>query len=73
LLNVPQQELEAFDKKLADLIIKNREGKLIIKPGYDGEYGVALIEGKKEKQRKLLWYLTFDYGGLILQRSKNEY
>jgi len=27
--------------KLVALILKNRLGKIYVKPGYDGEYGVA--------------------------------
>jgi len=36
--------------KLVQLILDNREGKINIKPGYDGKYG-ELVEG--EKQAKL--------------------
>jgi PHP family Zn ribbon phosphoesterase len=32
---------------LVDLIILNRDGKIEIKPGYDGVYGKALIGGKE--------------------------
>lgn len=32
---------------LTDLIILNREGKIQVKPGYDGVYGKALIGGKE--------------------------
>jgi len=28
-------------------------GKINVIPGYDGEYGKAVIEGKKEEQKKL--------------------
>ena len=46
-----EQMLEKkIDEKLAALIIKNRRGKIKIKPGYDGEYGVALLG---EEQKKL--------------------
>ena len=49
LLNIPKEKLlEVADKALVDLIIKNREGKLIIKPGFDGEYGVPVLEGKEK-------------------------
>jgi len=37
---------------LLDLIMKNREGKIPIKAGYDGTYGIPLLE-KQEKQAKL--------------------
>ncbi|HIK02477.1 TPA: DNA helicase UvrD [archaeon] len=54
MLEVPAEKLEqAMDKKLVDLIIKNREGKIEVTPGYDGVYGVALIEpGMEAKVRK---------------------
>ena len=42
---------KGVDEKLIDLIIKNREGKIKVKPGFDGEYGVALLG---EQQAKLI-------------------
>ena len=52
LLKVPKEMLiKSFDAKFADLILKNREGKIKVKPGFDGEYGVALLG---EKQKKLV-------------------
>jgi len=51
LLNVPKEALvRNFDQKLAELIILNREQKIKIDPGFDGEYGRALLG---EKQGKL--------------------
>ena len=50
LLKVPKEMLiKSFDEKFADLILKNREGKIKVKPGFDGEYGVALLGEKQEK------------------------
>ena len=51
LLNVEQKELERVlgDALLVGLIMKNRKGEIKVKPGYDGEYGVALLDGKKGK------------------------
>jgi uncharacterized protein (TIGR00375 family) len=43
LLDVPEKELKTFDAKLAEMIIKNRNGKIKVKPGYDGEYGVPVF------------------------------
>lgn len=44
LLQASRKELEYYvEKELVDLILKNRKGEIKVKPGYDGEYGVALI------------------------------
>jgi len=46
LLNVPEEELyKITTEKIAKTILLNREGKIRVKPGYDGEYGVPLLEG----------------------------
>lgn len=53
LLNVSQEELTRdFPKEvlLAELILVNREGKLKVKPGFDGVYGEVLMP---EKQARL--------------------
>jgi uncharacterized protein (TIGR00375 family) len=46
LLNISKEALieNQVDEKLIELIIKNRKGKIKVKPGYDGEYGVAQME-----------------------------
>ncbi len=51
-MNVSKEQFlkEDIDDKLIELILKNREEKIKIKPGYDGEYGVPLVE---EKQKTL--------------------
>ena len=38
---------KSFDAKLVDLILKNREAKIKVAPGYDGEYGKAML-GEKQ-------------------------
>jgi len=52
LLNVKKEEFleKNFDEKIVDLIIKNREEKINVKPGYDGVYGEAMLG---EKQARL--------------------
>jgi uncharacterized protein (TIGR00375 family) len=52
LLNVSKEEFigKKVKEKIIELILNNREEKIKVKPGYDGEYGVALAE---EKQGKL--------------------
>jgi uncharacterized protein (TIGR00375 family) len=47
LLNVPKEELlKVTNEKIADAIIKVREGKVKYRPGYDGTYGVAIFDEK---------------------------
>jgi len=55
LLNLSKEELSKFlkNQRLIDLILKNRDGKIKVQPGYDGVYGKALLEGKIEKQNRL--------------------
>lgn len=65
LLNAPMEKLMGeMHEKLAMVILANREGKLKVRAGYDGEYGVLELpermvikqEGKKtgEKKGKIL-------------------
>jgi PHP family Zn ribbon phosphoesterase len=35
-------------EKLVELILLNREGKIKVKPGYDGEYGKVLMPESKQ-------------------------
>lgn len=53
LLDTEKGELKkVVHEKLADVIIKNRQGALKIEPGYDGVYG-KIILGDSEKQKSL--------------------
>lgn len=49
LLNVSEEDLVGVLKNdlLVRLILKNREGKIEVKPGFDGVYGKAIIDGKE--------------------------
>ncbi|MBU0614523.1 MAG: endonuclease Q family protein [Nanoarchaeota archaeon] len=47
LLTVPKEELKKITtEKIAEVIMKNRFGQIYVKPGYDGEYGVPILDGK---------------------------
>lgn len=52
LMNVDEEELKKVThEKIANAIIKSRNGLLRFKPGYDGVYGVPLFEGLVETQK----------------------
>ena len=46
LLSVSKEEFiqRKIEKGLFDLILKNREGNIKVNPGFDGEYGKAILE-----------------------------
>ncbi|NQV09376.1 DNA helicase UvrD, partial [Candidatus Woesearchaeota archaeon] len=53
LLDLSFDELKKLtDERIAAAIIQNREGKVKIKPGYDGVYGVPMIGEVKEEKIK---------------------
>ena len=49
LINVPREKFieKNVDAKLIGLILKNRRGNIKVKPGYDGVYGIALLDEKQ--------------------------
>ena len=50
MLNTPLTELVAVTTpKIAEAIIKNREGKIKVKSGFDGEYGQAIMDFSNQK------------------------
>ncbi|MEN2993834.1 MAG: endonuclease Q family protein [Thermodesulfovibrio sp.] len=48
LLNKKISEIEKFDLKLSEAIEKMRLGKVIVEPGYDGQYGKIKVFGEPE-------------------------
>ncbi|MEM5870049.1 MAG: endonuclease Q family protein [Candidatus Aenigmatarchaeota archaeon] len=56
LLEVPKEELlKVTNEKIADAIIKVREGKVKYQPGYDGNYGKPIFDSNFEiKKQKFL-------------------
>lgn len=49
----PKEDLrKGMDARIADAIMRVREGKVHIAPGYDGEYGKISIFGDDEKPKK---------------------
>ncbi|MFQ5405889.1 MAG: LAGLIDADG family homing endonuclease [Candidatus Micrarchaeia archaeon] len=53
LLNVSEQDLARIvDEKLARAIMLNRQGNIFVKPGFDGEYGVAQLEVERNEEKR---------------------
>jgi uncharacterized protein (TIGR00375 family) len=57
MLDAPREEIAKItDERIANAIIKNRQGKIKVEPGYDGEYGYPVFEDSemigKRKERK---------------------
>ncbi len=46
LIESSKEQLIEFGNLLAELILKNRQGNLKVKPGYDGTYGEIIADGK---------------------------
>jgi uncharacterized protein (TIGR00375 family) len=53
LLSASQKDLAVFSPEIAEGIIKAREGKVNIEPGYDGVYGKVKIFSAAEKRKKI--------------------
>ena len=57
---VPQEDLrKGMDPRIAEAIIRSRQGKVNITPGYDGEYGKVSIFGDDDKPKKHEEQLSF--------------
>jgi uncharacterized protein (TIGR00375 family) len=55
LLNVPYEELrKVTSEDVADIIIKNREQKIRVKPGYDGVYGKPIFNNNDLKEEEIV-------------------
>ena len=64
LLNVNEDELKkTTTEKIAEIIIKNREGRIEVKPGYDGEYGKPIFN-EEDKEEELITKAKYKQTGL---------
>ena len=53
MLEIPKEKLlKVVDERIADLIIKNREQKIKVEPGYDGVYGKPVFDGNKKEEKE---------------------
>jgi len=62
LLDADKEKMKLLiNEKLVDLILKNREGKLNVQPGYDGVYGKIILSGNisiKQPQKRIDSYIN---------------
>jgi uncharacterized protein (TIGR00375 family) len=62
LIDVPYEQLKSATlPKIAEGIVKVREGKVYINPGYDGEYGKINIFSKEEKKETSKQKVLFNH------------
>jgi len=55
LLNVKQEDLvKVTNKKIANIIIKNRNQKIPVKPGFDGLYGKPIFDENETEEKELI-------------------
>lgn len=55
LLDAKKGDIEkVIDKNIAKAIIEVREGKIQMRPGYDGVYGQVIFEGAKPKRKRIV-------------------
>ncbi len=53
LLDASEEELrKVTSDKIAELLIRNREGKINVQPGYDGEYGFPVFSDEDKRQQE---------------------
>jgi PHP family Zn ribbon phosphoesterase len=51
LLEAKEEDLKKItDEKIVNAILKNRQGKIEVQPGYDGEYGIPIFSEKDRKE-----------------------
>ncbi|MFH1510698.1 MAG: endonuclease Q family protein, partial [Candidatus Woesearchaeota archaeon] len=52
MLELPKEELlKRTGEQMVELILKNREGNLFVKPGYDGVYGELVLDMEKSEDK----------------------
>jgi len=53
MLEMEESEIQkrVEDEKITEAIMKNRKGQIKVIPGYDGEYGIPVIDGKEPEKK----------------------
>ena len=73
LLNLPESELESVGQEiLAEGIRRMRQRKVIIKEGYDGEYGIIKVFNEGEKSAFSKQGMLFNITGKLSQNTVEE-
>ncbi len=72
LIDAKLEELSKVDNRLAKIIIQNRQGKITVKPGYDGIYGEAIINNE-DTNKKILTTQISKLQKFKVQKNLNEF
>jgi PHP family Zn ribbon phosphoesterase len=58
LLNASENKLKLLiDERIVKVLLKNREGKLEVDPGYDGVYGKLILDKTQRGQKNLMKFV----------------
>jgi len=71
LFSTQEALVDACGEEIAEVIVRSREGRLMIEPGYDGVYGKPIIEAVAPRRRDERKAVAGSKGERFLRKGKN--